>query len=141
MRGARGLAPLWPPRYAGGPAWLIELQHNLQETEARLHRELQHYATKADLKDTELRLGAEISGSMLRPYTKNRPCRPSPRASPRGRGGLDSRARGNDESGVFSERRGRISRWAEDGAGLGAGAEAEEVGVAEGEGELDALAG
>ena len=40
----------------------IELQHNLQETEARLHRELQHYATKADLKATELRLGAEISG-------------------------------------------------------------------------------
>ena len=40
----------------------IELQHNLQEAEARLHRELQHYATKADLKDTELRLGAEISG-------------------------------------------------------------------------------
>ena len=40
----------------------IELQHSLQEAEARLHRELQHYATKADLKDTELRLGAEISG-------------------------------------------------------------------------------
>ena len=39
----------------------VELQHNLQEAEDRLHRELQHYATKADLKDTELRLGAEIS--------------------------------------------------------------------------------
>ena len=40
----------------------IELQHSLQEAEGRLHRELQHYATKADLKDTELRLGTEISG-------------------------------------------------------------------------------
>ena len=40
----------------------IELQHSLQEAEDRLHRELQHYATKADLKDTELRLGTEISG-------------------------------------------------------------------------------
>ncbi len=40
----------------------VELQNNLQESEDRLHRELQHYATKADLKDTELRLGTEISG-------------------------------------------------------------------------------
>ena len=40
----------------------VELQHSLQEAEDRLHRELQHYATKADLKDTELRLGVEISG-------------------------------------------------------------------------------
>ncbi len=40
----------------------IGVQHDIQESEARLHRELQHYATKADLKDTELRLGAEISG-------------------------------------------------------------------------------
>ena len=38
-----------------------EFQNNLQESEDRLHRELQHYATKADLKDTELRLGTEIS--------------------------------------------------------------------------------
>ena len=35
---------------------------DIQESEDRIHRELQHYATKADLKDTELRLGAEISG-------------------------------------------------------------------------------
>ena len=45
---------------------LLELktsvQHDIQESEGRLHRELQHYATKADLKDTELRLGAEVSG-------------------------------------------------------------------------------
>ena len=45
---------------------LLELktgvQHDIQESEGRLHRELQHYATKADLKDTELRLGSEISG-------------------------------------------------------------------------------
>ena len=38
------------------------VQHDIQESEGRLHRELQHYATKADLKDTELRLGAEVSG-------------------------------------------------------------------------------
>ena len=38
------------------------VQHDIQESEGRLHRELQHYATKADLKDTELRLGSEISG-------------------------------------------------------------------------------
>ena len=38
------------------------VQHDIQESEGRLHRELGHYATKADLKDTELRLGAEISG-------------------------------------------------------------------------------
>ena len=37
------------------------VQHDIQESEGRLHRELQHYATKADLKDTELRLGAEVS--------------------------------------------------------------------------------
>ena len=35
---------------------------DVQESEDRLHRELQHYATKSDLKDTELRLGSEISG-------------------------------------------------------------------------------
>ena len=35
---------------------------DVQESEDRLHRELQHYATKAGLKDTELRLGAEING-------------------------------------------------------------------------------
>ncbi len=39
-----------------------DTQHDIQESEDRLQRELQHYATKADLKDTELRLGAEISG-------------------------------------------------------------------------------
>ena len=39
-----------------------EVQQDIQESEDRLHRELQHYATKADLKDTELRLGTEISG-------------------------------------------------------------------------------
>ena len=38
------------------------VQHDIQESEGRIHRELQHYATKADLKDTELRLGSEISG-------------------------------------------------------------------------------
>ena len=40
-------------RYTAQTSW---------NSEARLHRELQHYATKADLKDTELRLGTEISG-------------------------------------------------------------------------------
>ena len=38
------------------------VQQDIQESEDRIHRELQHYATKADLKDTELRLGSEISG-------------------------------------------------------------------------------
>ena len=43
-------------------AFRTDTQHDIQESEDRLRRELQHYATKADLKDTELRLGTEVSG-------------------------------------------------------------------------------
>ena len=43
-------------------AFRTDTQHDIQDSEDRLRRDLQHYATKADLKDTELRLGTEVSG-------------------------------------------------------------------------------
>ena len=43
---------------------------DVQESEDRLHRELQHYATKADLKETELRVQANIRDTELRLLAK-----------------------------------------------------------------------
>ena len=48
----------------------IATRTDIRESEGRIHRELQHYATKADLKDTELRIQASLQDMELRLQTQ-----------------------------------------------------------------------
>ena len=48
----------------------IATRADIRESEDRIHRELQHYATKADLKDTELRIQASLQDMELRLQTQ-----------------------------------------------------------------------